>query len=186
MPSLDKIRNNEKGEKILKKFYGKEIVLTPKLDGISALLYKEDDRLIIYSHADQLHGQIIQNPIRIRNANNIPDKMCIRGELIMSYDKFKKWSKKYSNPRNLVAGQVNSKKYDKDVLKDIDFIAYSVYGSDLTYSEQLVYLEKLKIKSVPYLVEDDIDFIRIEEIREQMIEEYRYPQDGVYLDTMIY
>ncbi len=179
MPSLDKIRNNEKGEKVLKKFYGKEIVLTPKLDGISALLYKEDDRLIIYSHADQLHGQIIQKPIRTRNAKNIPDKMGIRGELIMSYDKFKKWSKKYSNPRNLVAGQVNSKKYDKDVLRDIDFIAYSVYGSDLTYSEQLVYLEKLKIKCVPYLVEDDIDFIRLEEIREQVIEEYRYPQDGV-------
>lgn len=144
MPSLDKIKpTSDKLERWLNKFKG-PYMTSDKLDGVSGMVYKSKDRLILYTRGDGVKGQDISHLIKhvIPNykkiLSNMPDKAAARGELIISKSDFKKHLKcNYKNVRNAVAGLVNSTKdYPIEVAKFTRFVAYAVVHPRLKQSDQ--------------------------------------------------
>ena len=108
-----------------------------KLDGISCLITYIGKDINLYTRGDGEYGQKIT---RFKNyIKNIPKKISdysysypsgigIRGELIINKENWKKIKEKddkASNARNYVAGLINSKKINKDIISNyLEFIAY--------------------------------------------------------------
>jgi len=145
MGSLTQIYEGDATSWVVK--YGlktKEVIVSHKLDGVSCMLqYKNGQFQIAYSRGNGYEGADYSRHVK---KLNIPlsitgtGHLTIRGELIMSNDKFEKnWSGAYANPRNMVAGAMNRSTTDDAVLNDIDFVAYQIVdGSDeyLTASQK--------------------------------------------------
>lgn len=149
MGSLDKIKNNdpESLDKFKRKFIGSHVV-SDKLDGNSALLHVKDGNVKLYSRGDGKIGQNITSILPyiqeipkhlVEDANKQKNKtLAIRGELIISKENFAKVADKGANARNMVAGVINAKMPDLDVLSLVQFVAYELlYPNGMTISEQL-------------------------------------------------
>lgn len=149
MGSQTKIKENEK--ELLKwktKYKSTNYVISDKLDGISGLYLKNR----LYTRGDGEYGRDISNILKYININkNIKEEDVVRGELIISKENFKKLKKYGKNARNLVSGQILSKKLNKNILKYIDFVAYELIVPRKIPSEQLNYL-----KDNNYLVSENI------------------------------
>jgi NAD-dependent DNA ligase len=183
MGSLDKIKpSSGVFDKWINQYSG-PYVISFKLDGISALLYKNDDKVYMYTRGNGIEGQDISHCIEIMgiNISKLKNGDAIRGELIMSKDNFKKISDTMANARNAVSGIINTKNPDPKMLKLIDFVAYWVLYPELTASNQLKYIEQknLSPKSVEYYIKKDIT---INELSEQLIsgrKNHKYEIDGI-------
>jgi len=183
MGSLDKIKpSTNTFDKWINKFSG-PYVLSWKLDGISALLYKKDYNVHMCTRGDGWEGQDITHCIRMIgiNVSKMSDGDAIRGELIISKENFKKISDKMANPRNAVSGIIGTKKPVPELLELIDFVAYWVLCPELKPSEQLKYIEKKGF--VPRSVEYEIkEKITIDELSNKLIKgrkSHKYEIDGV-------
>lgn len=149
--SMDKIKPDEKEkfDRWLNKNKNVPYFITEKLDGVSCLfLYnKEEDKIFLYTRGDGKVGADISylapylNYIPKRFDNNV----IVRGELIISKNNWKKYSTKYSNPRNMVSGLINSKNI-KEGVNDIDFIAYE-FIEDKKNQKEISEQFKLLIKN---------------------------------------
>ncbi len=83
--------------------------------------------------------------------------MAIRGENIISKENFDKYYKQdFANPRNFVAGIVNKKKVDKDILKHLDFVAYEVIYPEIKPFQQMLDLGSKEIKHVKFYDTEEI------------------------------
>jgi NAD-dependent DNA ligase len=119
---LDKWTSHNKGPYLIE----------DKLDGVSCLLTHKDGKIKLYTRGDGVIGANISYlaPYFDTIPKNIPEDINVRGELIMPTDVFnKKWSSKYANPRNLVAGRTGAKTVKKGI-RDIQFIAYEIVGDN--------------------------------------------------------
>lgn len=127
--------------------------ITPKLDGVSCIAYYNKGKLVkILTRGNGVTGTNISGRL---NNSQVPVELnleltgAIRGELIMRNSVFdEKYSSNYKNPRNTVAGLVNSLNYS---LEDVDVIFYDVYTSDgklITYSNNDINLNNLIINKV--------------------------------------
>jgi NAD-dependent DNA ligase len=171
MGSMDKLKESDQIAKWIKKYKG-PYVISDKLDGISCLIYVTEDEIKLYTRGDGNMGQDISKLLPYLNSYNNIKKLpeyinkkkshiAIRGELIMSVKKFKKYSDKFANARNTVAGFVNSKTIDKDLqksLKDVDFISYEIINPWSNQSEQFKMLEKWGLQVTPHKLRKNIDF----------------------------
>ena len=161
--SMNKIKNNDNNLekwflKQLKKNTDKnEFLISEKLDGISGLFVFNSNELKLFTRGNGYEGQDISYLIKYINNikffekqenSNIIENNCFscRGELIISKKNFqiiKNLNKQNpKNSRNLVAGLINSKSIDTNLIKYIDFIAYEVIKPVLKPSEQFKFLEK--------------------------------------------
>jgi len=153
MGSLDKVKTDDEGalKKFSKNFPG-PYVMSDKLDGNSALVYVDKGVLKIYSRGNGNIGQnitsiapYIQNLPKhlVDDSRNEKDgKLAVRGELIISKEDFEKVKSKGANARNMVAGAINAKIPDLEVLSFVQFVAYEMLHPDgLKMSEQI---EKMK------------------------------------------
>ena len=112
--------------------------------------------------------------------NKEGEELVLRGELIMKKKIFEeKYKNKFSNSRNLVAGIINKKTLDKELLKDIDFVIYEVIKPELKPSKQLELLEKNKLNTVKYEINKDISNKYLSEILLNHREDYEYTIDGI-------
>jgi len=147
MGSLDKIKGDV--SKFVKQFPGKYVV-SDKLDGNSALVYVDDAGIMkIYSRGNGTEGQNITHISKY--IQKLPSKLekhvkgqrlAVRGELIISKEDFEKVKHKGANARNMVAGAINAKLPDLEILGCVQFIGYEMmYPEGLTMSEQI---EKMK------------------------------------------
>ena len=170
MGSMDKIKPEEdrikgSGKTALERWclkYSGPYFFSDKLDGISCLLQcikkgsKYEKKL--YTRGDGKKGQDISY---LANYLKLPDckqEITVRGELIMKKEIFeKKYKDKYANSRNLVAGQVNSKHFDKKIMRDIDFVVYEVLEPRDKPSKQMKLAKKNNFDSVSYTVKEKID-----------------------------
>ena len=85
MPSIKKVKgNNEDLEKWLKKFDEKYFVITDKLDGMSLLLYKRNNKIHANTRGNGVIGQDISPIVKYLNIGKVEEKSFIRGELIIS------------------------------------------------------------------------------------------------------
>lgn len=132
MGSLNQVYEGDAAKWVSKYNLGSEtIIVTEKLDGVSVLLiYSAGKLLNAYTRGDGIRGEDITH--HVRNIPSVPnevsvDYLAVRAEIIMKEKVFAaKYSKKYKNPRNMVAGLVNRKKSDIATLQDVDVVAYEV------------------------------------------------------------
>jgi DNA ligase (NAD+) len=106
------------------------IIITPKFDGLSLCVNETTSEAFTrgdgtFGQKSDLHYSLIQNHLYDMNNNplDIPFSYTY-GEVMMSKKTFtEKYSSEFANPRNLVAGLLNSKEATK-ALKDCEYIKY--------------------------------------------------------------
>lgn len=190
MGSLDKIKPSmSEFTKWVSKYSG-PYVLSYKLDGISALVHKIDNKISMYTRGNGIYGQDISHVLEHININTslLKNNDAIRGELIISKKNFEIIKDKMANARNAVSGIINTKKPDKEMLKLIDFIAYWVIEPELKQSEQMKYIKKKDINMVDFINIKQMTTAFLSEMLSIGRKEYKYEIDGVVVidDSQIY
>jgi len=183
MGSLNKVKpDSNELDKWIKKYSG-PYELSDKMDGISALLYKENkgiDGMKLYTRGDGIFGQDITHLLKyIKIGTKIPKGVAIRGELIMSKKNFAKIANKMKNARNAVAGVVNSKTVDTKMAGMVDFITYNVIYPNFLQNEQYEYLEKWGCNVVPHKEVNKITLESLYEYFNERRNENDYEIDGI-------
>lgn len=139
--SLEKCRT---WDEIKSQFKNNEVDISLKLDGISVVLYYSQGKLYqALTRGDGKTGIDITDKIQIiLGRNHCIDSSftgAVRGEIVMSFTNFNKFKELYpeaKNPRNSVAGLINSKEL-ADELKYIDVVVYSIVGHEPNDLEQI-------------------------------------------------
>jgi NAD-dependent DNA ligase len=190
MGSLDKIKPAmSEFNKWLSKYNG-PYILSYKLDGISALIQKVNDKFYMYTRGDGVNGQDISHVIKHININTslLKNNDAIRGELIISKKNFEKIKDKMANARNAVSGIINTKKPDPEMLKLIDFVAYWVMEPEMKQSEQMKYLKKKEMNVVDFILVKQMTTDFLSEMLTKGRKDFRYEIDGVVVidDSKIY
>lgn len=183
MGSLSKIKPNTGDlEKFTEKYTG-PYVISDKLDGASIQLYKNKNKITLYSRGNGKVGQDITHLLKFildeDVINNIPNNTSVRGELIISKKDFKKISSYMKNARNAVSGLVNSKTVDMKVAKITKMIAYSVLYPKYKQSEQMKLLETWGFDVVDNKTVDRLDEQNLEAMLLQRKLESEYEMDGL-------
>jgi len=189
MGSLNKIKNTD--EKILNRWiknnFDEMYIYSDKLDGISGLLYKNNDEIKLFTRGDGNYGldvtQIIDNISSFSNLN-LPNKIAIRGELVMSRANFQKYHKDYSNARNLVAGIINSSNPNKTILNDINFVAYElIYPWINNQLEQFKILKNINIEIVYNEIIKNLEINNLENILDIRRKKSLFEIDGIVVSV---
>ena len=190
MGSLDKIKPSmSEFTKWVSKYSG-PYILSYKLDGISALVHKIDNKISMYTRGNGVYGQDISHVLEHININTslLKNNDAIRGELIISKKNFVTIKEKMANARNAVSGIINTKNPDKDMLKLIDFVAYWVIEPELKQSEQIKYIKKKEITMVDFINIKQMTIDFLSEMLSKGRKEYKYEIDGIVVidDSKIY
>lgn len=194
--SMDKIKpTSDAVNKWTKKYKGPYLI-SCKLDGISALYVsnKNSKEAKLYTRGNGKEGQDISHLINaIIWKNQIPYnfeiEFVLRGEIIIKREIFeKKYKDKFANPRNFVAGLVNKKTIDNDILIDLDFVPYEVIEPKKIPSEQMLLIQNKWLRDpVRYIISETIDNEKLSEKLLEWRENYDYEIDGlVIVDNNIY
>jgi len=188
MKSLNKIKpSTDELQKFTNKYKG-PYVISDKLDGISGLLYVTEDEIKLYTRGDGEYGQDISNLVKyifdvdgLREfQETISEPVCIRGELILSKNNFKKFKNKFKNARNAVAGLVNSKRVNHELAANVSFVAYSVLEPRMTQIKQFEYLEKLDFMiNVKYKIKTELSNEYLSKYLEKRRKDSLYEIDGI-------
>lgn len=189
--SLDKIRDDPKHLVAFKKKYPGNYVVSDKLDGISALIVYDGvgGGAHMYTRGDGVHGQDISRFIHLLPSIPKPDAvvrsgatgMAVRGELILSRASWEALSHKGANARNVVAGTVNAKHPDPEILKHLAFVAYELLSPKELPSEAFVHLKTLGFQ-VPHTVrlrDAEMDNEKLSEILVQRRKQSEFECDGI-------
>jgi len=150
MGSLDKIKADEKAIEKFKKDYPDEYIVSDKLDGNSALLYSKNGIVKLFTRGDGTTGQNISHLIPFIKSIvkiDLKSEVTLRGELIISKADFEKVKDKGANARNMVAGLLNAKIPDLELIKFVQFIAYELINPKLKPDEQFKYMKDLGFKT---------------------------------------
>ena len=187
MGSLDKIKNDDAN--VLMKFKGKypgSYVVSDKLDGNSALLVIDGGVVKLYSRGDGKIGQNITSIIPhikgIPSGLKTDKNVAVRGELIISRDDFRAVAHKGANARNMVAGVINAKLPDMEVLSMVQFVGYELINpDDLPIEKQLKHLKCMGLKVVHHevLSEKDLTEARLSQILVGRRNESPFEVDGI-------
>jgi DNA ligase (NAD+) len=186
MWSMDKIKPDTNAlTKFKEKFKG-PYVISAKVDGVSALYSTESGTPNLYKKGDGKYGFLINHIIpylKLPTEKNI----TLRGELIIKEETFeKKYKDKFANSRNFISGIVNRKKLtqaEKEILKDIDFVAYEVImPQNLKPSEQynkLVELNTIAVKNIQSITYSELTNEYLSNKLLDFRANYEYTIDGI-------
>ena len=164
-----------------------EIICTPKYDGLSLCVDEITGEAItrgdgVYGQRSTEHYRFIKNHLDI---NNIFSHSY--GEVIMPKQVFlDKYANDFANPRNLVAGLINSKTVSES-LRDCNYIKYgaitSMRNQFTTKKELLDALNERQETKVPYHVCGILDLT--EELLISLFKEWSqdYEIDGIILEV---
>jgi NAD-dependent DNA ligase len=172
------------------------VIITPKFDGLSLCVNELSDDAFTrgngeYGQKSNEHYKLIDNHLYdVENVDPFSPIDCqfTYGEVMMSKKTFtEKYSNDFANPRNLVAGLLNSKEATQS-LKDCDYIKYgAIFTPDLmkmryTKQEVIDYLNQYQKVKVQYHV------CKISELTEELLislfKEYSidYEIDGLIIE----
>lgn len=191
MYSMDKIKPTDK--LIIdrwSKTYKGPYIYSDKLDGISALIIKTNNKLSLFTRGNGTIGSDISHLLpyikSIPAINNLPQDIAVRGELIISKETFNKYSNDFANARNMVSGIVNSKKIKSSIIADIDFVVYELINPWIhNQNEQFKMLTDYKFKVVHYQLDIDIDFANLSSILINRKTLSAYEIDGIIVSNNI-
>ena len=131
--SLDKTKTYDD---IPNRFKNKRVYISPKLDGLSAVLYYKDGVLQkAVTRGNGEYGKDITSKLKLIEGDKIKSTWftgAVRGELIINKTNWSKLQEKYEDliaPRNFAAGIINRKDIDEDI-KYIDLVVYKVTGQE--------------------------------------------------------
>lgn len=185
MGSLDKIKPGSGDlDKWMKK-YGGPYVVSDKLDGISAQLYKDSKGVFwLFTRGDGIEGQdithLLKNLIKKNTKlDNIPNGTSIRGEIIISKNNFEKIKDKMANARNAAAGLVNSKTVDIDVAKLAEFIVYAIIYPEYKQIEQMKKLTSWNFNVVHYTIMKQLSIEKMSKLLGERRKDSEYEVDGI-------
>lgn len=192
--SLDKCKTYEE---IPDRFKYKKVFISPKLDGLSAVAYYENGKLVKgITRGNGEYGQDITDKLKIILGAEIVDKTftgAVRGELIISDSNWELLQDKYGKdnmiaPRNYAAGVINRKELSED-LEYIDLVVYKIVGQeseDLKSNRQEV-LDWLQINfkhAIPTCFLPELNNSSWDTYHEDIFKEFRklgYGLDGLVL-----
>lgn len=189
MGSMDKIKSDSSTLESFKSKHPGSYVVSDKLDGNSALLYFKNGRLSIYSRGNGVEGQNISDillhiagipSVAIFEGDNL-DGVAIRGELIISKADFDKVADQGANARNMVAGLINAKKPNLDLLPMVQFVAYSLVHPSMKPSDQMTWLQRHGFRTVHNisLSMSDFSFTRLSDILVDRRSNSPFEVDGI-------
>lgn len=165
-----------------------EIICTPKYDGLSLCKDELNDGDAI-TRGDGQFGQRSNEHYNLigNHLTGVTDFAYTYGEVIMPKKVFlEKYSNDFANPRNLVAGLINSKT-PSESLKDCNFIKYgaipTLRNSFTTKQQILDKLNEGQTQKVPYHVCGILDLS--EELLISLFKEWseEYEIDGIILEV---
>lgn len=173
-----------------------QVVITPKYDGLSLCVNESTDEA--WTRGDGTYGQKSDDHYKLigNKLTKLPEPWPLSGNFQYTYGEvmmpkstfMKKYSSEFANPRNLVAGLLNSKE-PSEILKDLNYIKYGgvpiedCIGCWSTKSELLDDLNAGQEVQVPYSV------CSIEDINEdfllQLFQEWsvEYEIDGLIIEV---
>ena len=187
MGSQNKIKDSESEITKYKKKYPGPYLISDKLDGVSGMFVYDGDNIKLYTRGNGREGQDISHLHKyISGFPKIKkqDKLAVRGEFIISKDNWdilKKADDTLSNPRNTVSGAINSKILNKQLLKMIDFVAYTLVFPNLPNG--LPELDKMKFNVVNNTVVDDISLAFLSKNLE-VSRKNKYVIDGIVISDI--
>jgi len=163
-----------------------EIICTPKYDGLSLCVDEVIGEAItrgdgLYGQRSTEHYRLIGNHLDINNIFSYS-----YGEVIMPKQVFlDKYSNDFANPRNLVAGLINSKTVSES-LRDCNFIKYGAVTAKNTFTTKKELLDSLNERQetkVPYHVCGILDLS--EDLLISLFKEWSkdYEIDGIILEV---
>jgi NAD-dependent DNA ligase/DNA polymerase/3'-5' exonuclease PolX len=178
--SMDKIKPDGNSVSKWTTKYTGPYVVSCKLDGISALYVSGNDAKL-YTRGNGTCGQDITHliPYLIKVKKN-DSSMAVRGEIIIKKKVFEtKYANKFANPRNFVAGLVNKKTINPDILGDLDFVPYEVIKPFMKPSDQMRFIKDMwDCEPVKYTVIPEISNEILSELLLSWRENYEYEIDG--------
>lgn len=189
MGSLDQVYEGETENWIENEnLQNEEIVVSDKLDGTSIMLvYGDDGALqIAFSRGNGVEGQDVTRHVRKMKKvpQKISGKMAVRAEVIMEDPLFENLGVDYKNPRNYVAGQMNSEESNNLFYDNVDIVAYEVVEPIMKKEDQFKLLIKEGISVAGFLIfeghELDDELLKIH--LTTRINQSPYALDGVVLD----
>lgn len=195
--SLGKAREYKKISALLR---DKEVILSVKLDGISAVLYFIKGKLTMaLTRGNGKEGKDITNKInrivkimRMNNEDSIIGSDftgAIRGELIITnsdWANLKNHTDEYKNSRNAVAGIINKDTIDYTI-DYISFIAYNVLGVENTNKNNYTQTQILNALSGVFSANNVVLHETVTLNENTDLEQYykkwavEYPTDGVVI-----
>lgn len=178
MASMDKIKPDTNALANWTAKYKGPYVLSCKLDGVSGMYTTEGPTPKLYTRGDGKVGQDVSHFLKVFN---LPKEkgIVVRGEFIIPKAVFEtKYKTQFANPRNLVAGVINSKTIDEKT-RDIHFVTYEVIQPPMKPSAQMVKLRDLKHEvvrnqTVPTLSNEELSALLLD-----WRKNYEYEIDGV-------
>ena len=197
--SMDKVKpDSNKLDRWIKKYKG-PYVISDKEDGVSCLLtYEKDSNEIkLYTRGNSTYGQDISY---LKKYIKLPDfkkqklldsgiTYAIRGELVMSKKNFESFVRKnedskngYTNARNMISGIVNSKTIDKEaksILSKTDFVTYELINPRQKISDQLSFIKKIGLITVPYSIKKELTKDELIELLIERRGDSEYEMDGL-------
>ena len=118
------------------RFKDKLVYLSPKLDGLSCVVYYQNGKLVkAITRGNGIYGKDITEKLKLIVGEEINDKQfrgAVRGELIIHKNNWDHLLKKYKDliaPRNFAAGIINRKDIDEDI-QYIDLVVYKIVGQE--------------------------------------------------------
>jgi DNA 3'-phosphatase len=196
MGSQNKIKDSEEEITKYQAKYPGSYTISDKLDGVSCLIVYTPGKIKMYTRGNGTEGQDIshlmsyvkeilpaknENDIQIYGLSN--KEFAVRGELIISkenWEELGKMGKQGANPRNTVAGAINSDILKKDILSKIDFVAYSLIHPEL--KDGLNKLEEMGFKVAYNTVASFLNLASLSKILETRRAESEYVIDGIVIE----
>jgi DNA ligase (NAD+) len=174
-------------------------LISDKLDGISALfIVSKDDSMHLYTRGDGTVGSNITHLIQYLNIKNIDkikqwlktnklDRIVLRGEIIIRKETFNtKYADIAANPRNFVSGQVNAKKVDGNILKDLDLVFYEIVEPWKSIDNQYNIMTELQLLVSPFEIKtfDNLTLPNLSSILKNRKSISIYEIDGIIISDI--
>lgn len=193
MGSLDQLYENDTEKWVAQhNLYDRDIIITDKEDGVSGLIIydKFGNLSIAYSRGNGLQGSdITRHVLSMKKiVRKMPCPCVIRVEFILNENLFEMVTsyetKKYKNPRNYVAGKMNSKEATDQFYENISIIGTSVLVPEMSKLDQINFLKNNRYEIPNYSSvkgKDLNDKFLIDYLNERR-NESEYMIDGIVID----
>ena len=181
MGSMDKLKPDTSALKRWIAKYSCPYIVSDKLDGISLLLDCNFTPPKAYTRGNGKEGQDVSWIAEYIQLGSITTGL-VRGELIISKEKWENIKYISKNPRNFVSGYISRKIISKSWMKHIDFVAYEYITTPMKpFKSQLELLDERGFNVVNYSIHDTIDSTTLSNILLENRKSSLYDIDGVII-----
>ena len=192
MGSQNKIKTLKELNLWLSKNNNENYLITPKLDGSSALVEYLDGSINLYSRGNGSYGRNISHLVKYLKLPKLDINIYVRGELIVSKNNFQKFESEYSSPRNMVNSLTSNKEVDTDKIKYLDFVVFELYDNTQNLETKLELTEKFGFNTVLNEKVDHQDLLVWESIKSNFLlkklnylrDNYIYNIDGIIITNL--